>query len=326
MWTNIMNSNEEKVPQWIQCTECRKWRIIMIKTSHIANWVPPSYWNCDMNKCSLPRENPDQYSVVQRQALTAQRHKIMNKPYDWDPILKANESQIRQWVVCCDCEQWRTVLVPKEDISHWEKPSDWNCNNLQNYTNSLIDMCSFPQIMETAISIKYSDTQVSALNIQRRLALRGSKKRKLNTNINTNSVTKKRRLNDPRDNMKHSKQTDTNNHDLQKENDALKEEVDSIKKKLSLYHGKSAEINTLSLMELDSLDSTLQYAMNTVKEARERLLENKLMCIVCLKNEKNIVIQQCGHFDLCNECEQQLPKKICPRCQQTYGDITIIKH
>ena len=64
-----------------------------------------------------------------------------------------------------------------------------------------------------------------------------------------------------------------------------------------------------------------QKGLIIIKQARERLLDHQLRCMICLTNRKNIVIQGCNHFNLCDECVENLESKICPRCQRPFVDI-----
>ncbi len=87
-------------------------------------------------------------------------------------------------------------------------------------------------------------------------------------------------------------------------------------------------VDTLNEEELNELEARIQNKIGdlqgnikSIKEAKERLLDDKLRCIACLKNQKNVVIQGCNHFDLCHECEAKLPQKTCPRCQASYDNI-----
>eukprot|EP01083_Nonionella_stella_P182332 655769_1 len=92
--------------------------------------------------------------------------------------------------------------------------------------------------------------------------------------------------------------------------------------KMNLYNLQMEEFDVLSLEQLNELELKLHGGLNMIKEARDRLLENKLYCIICLKNAKNMFIQECGHMDICNQCEQNLPSKVCPRCQKAFVNIT----
>eukprot|EP01083_Nonionella_stella_P145225 454683_1 len=92
--------------------------------------------------------------------------------------------------------------------------------------------------------------------------------------------------------------------------------------KMNLYNLQMEEFDVLSLEQLNELELKLHSGLNMIKEARDRLLENKLYCIICLKNAKNMFIQECGHMDICNQCEQNLPSKVCPRCQKAFVNIT----
>eukprot|EP01083_Nonionella_stella_P120763 362163_1 len=113
---------------------------------------------------------------------------------------------------------------------------------------------------------------------------------------------------------------------INKHNDAMNTEIKEMNKKLRLYQGKSDSIRTFNWEQLNVLESELQNGMRKMKEARERLLENKLLCVICLTNSKNIVMQPCGHLDVCHQCEEQLPSKTCPRCDQAFTHYVAINH
>ncbi len=134
---------------------------------------------------------------------------------------------------------------------------------------------------------------------------------------------------------------------IEKENKSLKTQIIELKEllnaknnnsnlKLGKEESKKLEFVKLSLNNIDTLNedelneletntynkiTELQNNIKSIKEAKERLLDDKLRCIACLKNQKNIVIQGCNHFDLCDECESKLSQKTCPRCQASYNNI-----
>ena len=95
----------------------------------------------------------------------------------------------------------------------------------------------------------------------------------------------------------------------------LKEEIKSLKQ-YNLWN-----IDGLNEEKLNELESKMMHNMKIIKERRERLMDDKLRCIICLENAKNIVILGCNHFDICNECEMNLQPKVCPRCQNTFTNV-----
>eukprot|EP01084_Bolivina_argentea_P264331 447721_1 len=156
---------------------------------------------------------------------------------------------------------------------------------------------------------------VSCTNLRREIQ---TLKSQLNVSSNNNnSNNKKRKVNAIDDDIDYPpakkqrislKQTE--------EIDTLKTENKRLKQKIESMDGNNMEhIDSFSEKKLNELESTYENKMKLIKEAKERLIENKVKCIACLTNPKNIVIEGCNHFDLCDECESKLEKKICPRCQ-----------
>eukprot|EP01083_Nonionella_stella_P144660 452020_1 len=79
-WQSIIDAGVDVVPQWAQCANCRKWRVLQVSIHEITTWSEPQGWTCSMgdaptNHCTAVQEKPDQsvYSAVQLQALTIQR-------------------------------------------------------------------------------------------------------------------------------------------------------------------------------------------------------------------------------------------------------------
>ena len=46
--------------------------------------------------------------------------------------------------------------------------------------------------------------------------------------------------------------------------------------------------------------------INAINRREKKLIEDELLCIVCLSNIKNVVIKGCNHMDICNECIPKL--------------------
>eukprot|EP01084_Bolivina_argentea_P146482 256453_1 len=236
-----------------------------------------------------------------------------------------NKNNIPQWIQCTECRKWRIILVLVENISEWNRPLNWKC--IMN--NDEFNKCSLPQQTEMHLYRKYSKMQRVALSIQRHYMLISDEE---NTKLGINNKA----LQNENDDLKKKIQDIENK--MQGNNEKLRKEIERIKNKnskliienaqmidkLNLYNGNTNMVSTLNLHELDALTLKLQNGMNVINEAKDRLLENKLYCTVCLKNQKNVVILTCGHFDLCNECETNLPAKICPRCDKPYDNMKVI--
>eukprot|EP01083_Nonionella_stella_P053266 140956_1 len=80
-------------------------------------------------------------------------------------------------------------------------------------------------------------------------------------------------------------------------------------------------VSNLDVMELNGLtvlEKNLSDALAVVRETKDKLIENKYLCIICCKNERNINFSSCNHVVLCVECEGKLESKRCPICQKIY--------
>eukprot|EP01083_Nonionella_stella_P146969 462973_1 len=248
-------------------------------------------------------------SVMHKHVLNEQR-KGRNP---WSQIIESNEEYLPQWVQCNDCKKWRILLVKSANIIQWKPPTHWKCN-----VNLPFNRCLLPQQTDTYLTQKYSNTQLSALDIQRINLIKRKTKELLR---GPNQAAKGHR---------HRKRnaSDLNRkiQELTKETDELKLQNEELDKRLCLYQGISEEVDTLNLKQLVMLESRLQHGIKIIKEAKDRLLENQLLCMVCLKHQKSIVIQDCGHFDLCSHCVQNLPSKKCPRCQNSFQNVIAVNH
>ena len=87
------------------------------------------------------------------------------------------------------------------------------------------------------------------------------------------------------------------------------------KDKIQIY---SQNINTLNLKEIDILEHALNVGITKIKQARDKLLENKYLCIACCTNDKNVNFNGCNHVCLCDKCETKLLQKLCPICRHPY--------
>ena len=90
-----------------------------------------------------------------------------------------------------------------------------------------------------------------------------------------------------------------NVNDLRKENDEIRlklSKLEDSEKQLRLYEGQASVLKTLKLEELNALEMKLQ-----------QMVENTLCCIVCVENPKNVVLQACGHLDLCQSLSRPAP-------------------
>ena len=49
-----------------------------------------------------------------------------------------------------------------------------------------------------------------------------------------------------------------------------------------------------------------------------------ITCVICMVNQRNVVIRTCGHIVLCKECVSKISPKKCPICRITFSDNDII--
>merc|ERR1711971_892086 len=90
-----------------------------------------------------------------------------------------------------------------------------------------------------------------------------------------------------------------------------KREKLELQKSVSLYDGTSDEYGTMSVSELNALKHTLYETIGQIETAKEIKDE----CVICKDKSSNIAIIGCGHCVMCEQCEQRLEVKACPRCQ-----------
>ena len=106
-------------------------------------------------------------------------------------------------------------------------------------------------------------------------------------------------------------------------NDDIAKYTQQIKR---LREYKLENINGLNENQLKNLEERMKENLSKIKERREELMENKSICIICKENPKNIVIQGCNHFDICETCKDNLPRNQCPRCQKAFKKTLKINH
>eukprot|EP01084_Bolivina_argentea_P288838 495823_1 len=109
--------------------------------------------------------------------------------------------------------------------------------------------------------------------------------------------------------------------EMNDETEKLKLKVGNLQDELESLKEFTVNIDILDEQQLDALQLKLQHRINLIKDAKDILIENQLYCMICLKNKKNIVINGCHHFCLCDKCEENLNPKICPRCQTPFSSV-----
>eukprot|EP01084_Bolivina_argentea_P108963 194755_1 len=154
-----------------------------------------------------------------------------------------------------------------------------------------------------------------------------SNKIEMNQNYKSKRISEikelKRILNDEKTKRvtikKKNKKLTAQMNEYEKQNKILLQEISKLKMENNskfnvLNENVGQRINILNLEQLNELELIIQ-------NAKQRLLEEKLYCLVCMDNYKNVVIMGCNHYVLCDKCEQKLKHKICPICQSAFTSI-----
>ena len=61
--------------------------------------------------------------------------------------------------------------------------------------------------------------------------------------------------------------------------------------------------------------------LTKIKNQKDRMREEQVLCILCLGRRKNIVILGCNHQDICDICEKELRPKKCPNSRNQYENV-----
>ena len=94
----------------------------------------------------------------------------------------------------------------------------------------------------------------------------------------------------------------------------MKQKLESVKEYIQ-------NIDVLNVEQLDTLSQRFEYKLAKIKKAKQRIYDNQLSCVICMDKRRNIVIQGCNHFVICDECERKLVLNKCPQCQRAYSNI-----
>lgn len=65
--------------------------------------------------------------------------------------------------------------------------------------------------------------------------------------------------------------------------------------------------------EHQSKPSTSSYTDAPTRSVRRE----ELLCVVCLTNEREIILLPCGHVCICKTCSGSMQTKLCPICRKT---------
>ena len=115
------------------------------------------------------------------------------------------------------------------------------------------------------------------------------------------------------------------NSAVQHEIETLKRKNIELENKIKILNCPTKQISKLNLEGLNELELKLQNDLRLIQKAKQKLYLNNFYCILCLKNQKNVVINQCNHFVLCYQCQINLKPKKCPICHCQFTNITTVE-
>lgn len=105
---------------------------------------------------------------------------------------------------------------------------------------------------------------------------------------------------------------------LKASNEEYKENKEKNERDMAFYNGTSHKYYTLDVKQCNDIELKLQRAMNKIRDRKDRLMNNKLNCIICYERAKCIAFDGCQHIAVCQECEKEMNDKKCPVCRKPY--------
>ena len=88
------------------------------------------------------------------------------------------------------------------------------------------------------------------------------------------------------------------------------------------YFGVGSDSASLTLEELDSVETKLRKALNTITEAKETHMRRRLeqqdsekACVVCMEGNKTVLLLPCKHLCVCSHCSDRVELTHCPLCR-----------
>ncbi|PAA65561.1 hypothetical protein BOX15_Mlig016736g2, partial [Macrostomum lignano] len=65
----------------------------------------------------------------------------------------------------------------------------------------------------------------------------------------------------------------------------------------------------------------LSLSLSSSSRGDTKEVSEQLQCVVCLDRERNIMLQPCNHFCLCDACHQRLKRRVCPICNRPIASV-----
>ena len=108
----------------------------------------------------------------------------------------------------------------------------------------------------------------------------------------------------------------------QEKADALVRAEAAEQSKFERYFGVGSDSASLTLEELDSVETKLREALNTISEAKETHMRRRLeqqdtekACVVCMEGNKTVLLLPCKHLCVCSGCSDRVELTHCPLCR-----------
>ena len=107
-------------------------------------------------------------------------------------------------------------------------------------------------------------------------------------------------------------------------------ELNNLKKLKSIYIDH--KLNNLDYYSLKNLEGKIFKSLSLIESEKERIflketkgnMLGKKCCIVCYKNEINVLFKPCNHLCVCKNCSTKI--EICPMCRTKIKEKSKIKY
>merc|ERR1712183_570675 len=102
--------------------------------------------------------------------------------------------------------------------------------------------------------------------------------------------------------------------------------VERLSQEIWQLKGEREALRSLAPAELSILAETLMEALQRVQRTHQQKLEQRMdeqLCIACLTERKNVVLQPCNHVTLCEGCFRKC-SSVCPQCRCRVEDHLVI--
>merc|ERR1712224_146964 len=97
-------------------------------------------------------------------------------------------------------------------------------------------------------------------------------------------------------------------------------------RELQRLRGERGALQALSVPELTSLAETLMNALRRTQREYEHKFkkrDDEQLCVACLSERKNVVLQPCHHLALCTGCFAKC-NSTCPQCRSAVQGHLVI--